>query len=252
MEACKTASKKKCKSAVTVVFKNEGLTQERVQEKNSSLKTMSLHLPLFLTMPLWIRHGYTLKDIRTTLQAFPAEYLWQVASLYGVCVSNSAIKLSFAAPESMIFGSKSIVVAKIMSAISKLLPHKQEKQRSVLDRKRSDWVPLLPTHAVGQERFRQLVSDIPPITYDESCIDLVAAPRRWCDILFVPYRVEYGDCDEGIHDAVYCVRVVCDDVFTMSRNQHPPGSRVYSVPQKVRWQGQLFACTDEAMFFTKN
>ena len=63
----------------TIMYTNKGLTQistmyynksEKTSSNSSSniTRTVTLHLPLFLTIPLWIRHGYSMKDIHTTLE----------------------------------------------------------------------------------------------------------------------------------------------------------------------------------------
>ena len=72
-------------------YEHDGLTQKKISNYNSHSSTslsqsdifqidIRLNLPLFLTIPVWIRHGYSLIDIRTTLDYFSALHLCRESS----------------------------------------------------------------------------------------------------------------------------------------------------------------------------
>lgn len=233
-----------------VTYAEDGLVQQNecgydmINDKrvNTTLRgsfhrTVQLHLPLFLTLPVWIRHGYSTRDIRTTLEYFASIHLWQCALLYGISISNSAIKLSFSTRESMVYGSKAIVIRKIEKAVQNI--HDFTSNSHVLDTVRVDHIPPLPLHRMLKPQFHELVQLLPTQPVDLMQSIVFERSLTWRGIDIVPLWFE--------QDALYCIRIVPLQVFVNSqRMQH---ACLSNRPLDVWVSGTQFAGTEEAMFF---
>eukprot|EP01047_Picozoa_sp_COSAG01_P084101 COSAG01_NODE_17905_length_1115_cov_1.334646_2_plen_219_part_01 len=201
-----------------IVYLNEGLTQTRnaklyFKKMPKQIKNVERHiilnLPLFMTIPVWRRHNYSLSDIRLTLSDFNALHLWQCALLLGIAASNSAIKLAFSTPESMVYGSKAIVINKIQKLL-KTNYNFNDDNPSTLDTKRDDHVPPLPIHKLSVTDYHFLKSILPSTM--PKLMEVVEYRNyfSWKDIKIVPLWKDKED--------LYCVRIVPLTTFENSRS----------------------------------
>lgn len=204
------------------------------------VRTVMLNLPLFLTIDVWRRHGYTLSDVKTTLEYFSSVLLWQYGLLHGIVASNSAIKVSFSTPESMVYGSKAIVIRKI----SKLLVQEyglHNNKPSVLDTIREDHVPPIPLHTLNKKKWNDLYKMLPENANLMRQIKFSTA-FEWKDILLVPLWLEKG--------AIYTIRIVPYEVFAESQRDH--SSSLSNKPYDIWVDEKQFCGLEEACFFEHN
>jgi hypothetical protein len=224
------------KDMLRVDYTHEGLKQSSTMRTGEMVRTVHMVLPLFLTLPVWQRHDYSLDDVQVTLDCFSAENLWQCALLLGVTTSNSAVKLSFTTPESLVFSSKAIVIRKLI----KLLHDNQffTSQVSVLDKVRDEHEPPLPIHRLCRSDFELLCSLMP--TQPVALLRAIPVVRtfRFKNTDIVPLWVEGG--------ALYCVRVVPADVYQSARK---PCRSLSTRPLDIRIGDLEYAGLEEAMFF---
>lgn len=172
------------------------------------VREVHLTLPLFLTPQVWLRYGYSLSDVLLTLDFFRAENLYQLALLFGISPSNSAVKVAFASKTSIVFSSKAIAVKKIKTV---LVNRYQFAVHSVLDTVRTQHVPPLPVVEILKTDYDRVITWIP----DDVKItkgDVWPCAYRYKDISLVPYAVEKG--------AIYAVRVVPWSTFLASGRRH--------------------------------
>lgn len=213
--------------------------------KSPFSRTVRLTPPLFLTEGVWRRHGYTMFDIRMTLSYFSPVHLWQLALLNGISASNSAIKLAFATPESMVYGSKAIVIRKIcklMKSRSELwvTGKKQSKVRSVLS-KLGGHVPPLPYHVVDHNMYEKLLANVPSLPVDMTTPMYMKTMVKWRDITFVPLYTE--------KNAIFCVRVIPRTTYETSRGPYKKINSLCAYPVCIWVNDVEYAGVDEAMYF---
>lgn len=222
----------------TTVHYNIENSKRHISEKNFVFtRVVHLHLPLFLTIPVWKRHGYSMADIHVTLEFFSSIHLWQCALLYGISASNSAIKLAFATPESMVYGSKAIVIRKIEKVLQQT--HDFPTSGTVLDTIRDDHIPPLPLHSLDSETYDQLLSHMPPQPVNMLDTIFYKDYFQWKDIKVVPLWIE--------KEALYCIRIICMDEFRNSERVKTPC--LSNRPLDIRVGQMEFAGVEEAMFF---
>ena len=230
-------------------YEHDGLTQKKISNYNSHSSTslsqsdifqidIRLNLPLFLTIPVWIRHGYSLIDIRTTLDYFSALHLWQCALLFGIPISSSAIKISFATPDAMIYGSKAIVIKKIERILRQTSLFDQSN--TILDTSRDDHIPPLPLHKVDTNFYNVLLGILPKNQLDIMCKIHFEKYISWKDISVVPLWIEKR--------AIYCVRIIPTDIYKSSGRtlRH---DQLSTRPLDICIGNVSYAGLEEAMFF---
>lgn len=231
-------------ASLKIAEENKGLTQ--IKTVNFNCKTSGgkvtvcyrFAMPLFMCLSVWRRHRYNANDIRTTLKFFPASFLWKLAMLFSIKISPSALKMSFDGSTSLIYGSKAIVISKVVQKAEPFLLGKGTE--SVLDTcsARIDHVPPLPLHASSATFMATLVNTLKSI--DHSKRTLLVDPVAWEGIDIIPLSIDNG--------AMYCTRVVQKSVFDRSeRNTQSLCAKplIYVV---VR-DGTQWATVEEAMFF---
>lgn len=240
----------------SVQYHHEGLTQLkniRFAQDGTPIKSdhgnvdvsnikvsFCLTLPLFLTCKVWQRHNYSLEDIQTTLEFFSSHHLWQRALLLDIHPSVSAIKVSFATAEAMVFGSKAIAIKKIKHALrSRSGPFPQV---SVLDKTRMDHIPPLPLYQVSNQKIEQLRTLLPPANTMLLRTIFYACYIKWKDILIVPVWEE--------QDAIYCVRIISKALF--SQTQRARDISLSTRPLDIRIGEEDYCGLEEAMFFVAN
>ena len=191
-----------------------------------------LKLPSFMTVDMWRRHGYSLTDIRTTLKYFTANDLWQCALHLGIQMSGSSIRLSFSSPVSMVFGSKSIAIKKIM--------HKAESfgfghTNSVLDTSHEDHIPPLPVHTLDRKAWSEMMALFHnrPINY--LGVNEFDGTFEWGRVLFLPLWRE--------DEAIYAVRVV--------REFHSSVTSLATSPIDFDVRGERMFGVEESCFFVR-
>jgi hypothetical protein len=201
-------------------------------------RVIELTLPLFLTTELWERHDYSISDIRTTLEYFSAIHLWQCALLHGISASNSAIKLAFSTPESMIYGSKAIVIRKIEKLVSKQF---SENSPSVLDTLTLDHIPPIPVHSITHNQWVELSNILPKKPVNLLDTLHYTGSFKWKNIILVPMWLE--------KNSIYSIRIIPLSIFNASGRIKKPS--LSNKPLSIIVNGELFAGLEEACFFNK-
>lgn len=227
-------------------YDDDGLTQILSQKyilKNSKRhitedtyqfeQSIKLTLPLFMTIPVWKRHEYSYSDIIETLNYFSSLHLWQCALLFGIVPSNSAIKIAFSTRQSMVFGSKAIVIKKL----GKILENIFEEKPSILDNKR-EHKPPLPIHTISMEKFKEMRNLIPRKKIDMLDKIFVQEYICWKDIKIIPLWLE--------KDAILCVRIVKENIFHKSPRCK---NSISNMPLKVVIHQECYSGLEECMFF---
>jgi hypothetical protein len=235
---------------MNIVYCHEGLSQETEMNYNMInckriicdtnymfTRSLKLHLPLFLTIPLWKRHGYSMSDIHVTLEFFSSIHLWQCALLLGISASNSAIKLAFSTPESMVYGSKAIVIRKIEKILQESFDF--DTIGSVLDKIRDDHIPPLPIHSIDTSVFQTLCQYVPTQPFDMLNLIVFDDLFMWNGIKVVPLWIEKG--------ALYCVRIIDRTVFDDSKRVKK--DCLSTRPLNIKVGSDHYAGIEEAMFF---
>ena len=218
---------------------HDGLTQRLTKNSDRKLSCLHiLHLPMFLTEQVWERCEYSIDDIKTTLEYFSALLLWQCALVYDITPSNSAIKLGFSTPESMIYGSKAIVIRKIY----KKLCSKFIKKDSVLDKTCIDHIPPIPVHRLSAHKWSALQQMVPKNNENTNllCNLYYDSIFMWKDIQMVPLNYE--------QNYIYCVRIIPEEIFhTSNRIQNPSLS---NRPLSIYVRNQKYYGIEETCLFT--
>lgn len=230
-----------------IIYKHEGLTQVlqwsynvkncRRYSNNTEHQfeqVIKLNLPLFMTIPVWKRHGYSISDITTTLNFFSSMHLWQCALLFGIIPSNSAIKIAFSTRQSMVFGSKAIVIRKLV----KLLEDIFTEDGSVLDDIRDDHIPPLPLHKINIAQYEKIYKWLPKKKINMLKDIYIEDFVRWKDIKIAPLYVEKG--------ALLCVRIIDVDVFNKSKRDKKSLS---NKPLSIIIKSVQYVGVEECMFF---
>ena len=195
---------------------NGGLTHKRIYNYDIDIsgridgstfeREVVLCLPLFLSFNVWERYQYTFDDITTTLSFFPSILLWQLALLYDITPSHSAVKMAFSTPESLSISAKAMVIRKLEQVI--LETHDLQPSTSILDTRRDEHIPPIPLNTISDKQWTTLKKNIP---YKD--IDLINPIKLsnafvWKDILMMPLCIE--------HEAIYAVRLISKKEFEES------------------------------------
>lgn len=123
------------------------------------LINIQIRIPLFLTIELWLRYEYNLYDIKRTISCFSSLLLWQCALQFNIIPSSSSVKITLSTSESMVFGSKSIVIHKILQCMAANFPQIKDKP-SILKIK-SNNVPNIPVVVFDVLVFLEIAKSIP-------------------------------------------------------------------------------------------
>jgi hypothetical protein len=74
-------------------------------------------LPELLSEDVWQRHGYSLADIRRTLDVFPARVIWQLVLSYNRAATNASSRVCSDAEPRLTSGGRSTAVQKLLTAL---------------------------------------------------------------------------------------------------------------------------------------
>jgi hypothetical protein len=202
--------------------------------------TIRLHLPLFLNPETWVRHSYSKRDIFETLSAFLPVHLWQFALLLNIIPSSSAVSVSFSTNESLIIGSKAIVVKKIENELQNLDLGSVDQ----LDKEFEYHIPPIPRHSITSDHFNRVSKDA--LLCDKS--DLLKPlhlenPIALCGCQWVGLKTER----KGL--AVMCSRIVPWSTYVQSGR---PFDTMATRPFDIRINGSRFAGTEESCIVTRS
>lgn len=137
-------------------------------------RTQWMIVPEFLSEDLWERHGYSLSDIRKTLDAFPTRVVWQLARSYNCPATNAAARIYCETDLLPTFGSKPTAVGKLLAILRDRHPEWAGRQSITWNMSKVDdpngdglvyeaydrHVPGLPVHRVRSAAFESLVANI--------------------------------------------------------------------------------------------
>jgi hypothetical protein len=76
-------------------------------------RELDFRLPGYFTREYWKRHGFTVEDIRWLLQCSSSIYVWHVAMLENINISNAAVKDCAASEDSIGYGGKALAIDKL-------------------------------------------------------------------------------------------------------------------------------------------
>jgi hypothetical protein len=130
--------------------------------------TGSLQVSEFLNSHVWDRHGYSLSDIRQTLDVLPDRLIWQLLVAYNLVITNASTLVAKAdegsdCSETLVCGMKSTALTKIMNEIKRQRPDLAARPSILWNMARSDdplgdgktyeltkrHVPSLPLHRIA-------------------------------------------------------------------------------------------------------
>ena len=144
----------------TLFYQTSGTKRKQIPEnslKPHIVRRLELNLPSFLMEETWNRYNYSLDDIFTTLKIFKSFFLWHLALVEFLTITNSSCKRSTDQVNQFIVSSKQIVS-------SKLRRHFQTKYKlrskmpSVLD-PNSIHSPPLPLVTTNDQAFFQYMAE---------------------------------------------------------------------------------------------
>lgn len=137
-------------------------TPDTCPHATPTVTSLRLSLPLFMNERTWLRHGFDHKQILKVVCDYPGNYIWLLVLLYGVDISPSAIKISFATESDLLIGSKSIGLRKLSRYLKDSYTTPEDAQCELaLEKAHIDHVPVLPKHKVDKDTLQQLASLIP-------------------------------------------------------------------------------------------
>lgn len=144
----------------TLFYQTSGTKRKQIpanSPKPHIVRRLTLNLPSFLMEETWNRYNYSLDDIFSTLKIFKSFFLWHLALVEFLTITNSSCKRSTDQINQFIVSSKQIVS-------SKLRRHFQTKYKSrsklpsVLD-SRSIHSPPLPLITTDDAIFFHYMAD---------------------------------------------------------------------------------------------
>jgi hypothetical protein len=200
-----------------------------------------LRIPLFLSLSMWERYGYNLRNIRDTIAIFSSIHLWQCALQFGITPSSSSVKITLSTTKSMVFGSKSIVIHKIMQYLG--THHRQIARTPSVLFVPSHHQPDLPTVAVSGTVFNKLIYSLPlreVLILSENTIPHLFTHK---DILFYPSELH-------TNKIILCNRVVTRSEFTQV-GRHTENS-ICTCPVIVTCNMVQYAVIEESFFAVNN
>ena len=236
-----------------ISYEHDDLTQKscRVRLYNNDTHTtptvtnITMTLPASLTPTVWRRHLLSVSDIFDIIDYFPAAYIWQLALLFGIDLSGSAVKMSFAQNKDLLIGAKSIVLRKL----SKIIMQKYTLVNNVIPLSgtrlargviHSHHVPIIPQQLVPQHIITDLVALIPlKRSIYKPLVNCGNKSYTYLDKEWLPLGIE------GKH-AVYCAKLVSASDFQDAFNNHtlPLSRRPYTFGN--------FCISTECIIFTCN
>ncbi len=158
-------------------------------------------VPEFLTEELWERHGYSLSDVRKTVDAFPARVIWQLVRSYNYPATNASSRVYCETDTQLTYWGKSTAVQKLLTAIKERHPEWEQRpsitwNMSKLDDPNGDGrnydacdrhLPGLPVHRLNAGAFETMVANLVPDQKAE------AGKERgifsWRNIMIVPLEL---------------------------------------------------------------
>jgi hypothetical protein len=169
-------------------------------------------VPEFLSEDLWGRHGYSLSDIRKTLDAFPPRVIWQLVRSYNCAATNAASRIYCETDALPTYGSKSTAVQKLLTILKERHPDWSKRQSITWNMSKMDdpngdgrfyeaydrHAPGLPVHRVHAPAFELLVANLAQPPSSSSSADVVGVSQfhttarkifAWRDILIVPLEL---------------------------------------------------------------
>lgn len=131
-------------------------------------------VPEFLTEELWERHGYSLTDVRKTLDAFPHRVVWQLARSYNCPATNAASRVYCETDAQLTYGGRSTAVQKLIMLLKERHPDWEGRfsitwNMNKLDDPNGDGTfyeaadrhaPNLPVHRITPTAFEALAANI--------------------------------------------------------------------------------------------
>lgn len=140
----------------TSVGTKRSILSPEEQSKPHIIRNLKITLPYFLTENMWERYSYSLADIYSTLKDTKSYFLWHLALLEFLPITNSSCKCSTDQLNSIIIGSKQVVISKLRR-LYQTKCHNRKNLPSVLDQT-TDHIPRLPIVSISDPAFFEHLS----------------------------------------------------------------------------------------------
>jgi hypothetical protein len=233
-------------------------------------------LPEFLTEALWERHGYSIQDVRRTLDAFSPRILWQLAISYNRSATNASSRICSDRDLRLTFDGKSTVILKLAQLLKELHPTWESRPSVTWQMIKSDdpngdgrsydvnerHLPGLPVHRVVRPAFELLAQHLPRDPLDpagrsagreptprdgaqesDAAAGMGVAPRSvfsWRGISLIPMDLNPG------RDLILVTRVVPWHAYVRALGL-PTSLR--GCPRSVRASDGHYALLEESFYF---
>jgi len=194
-------------------------------------------LPELLNENLWQRHGYSISDIRKTLNAFDERTLWKLILTYSNPATNSSTKIEHDEDFDLKCDGRTSALSKFIK-ILKDRNKEWDKRPSVTnygnDKKLTSvinvHIPSLPVHTLSENAFLTL----------KNSLSNKRSIYAWKDILVTPFEIN------PTHDIILMYRVLPWDLYYQIKGLP---KKLTEMPNYFELNGTWYAFMDEAFFF---
>jgi hypothetical protein len=100
-----------------VVYSHAGMVQTVVRSTAfGELKTV-FSLPLLLTLPVWLRYQFSVRDIRNILRLFSPKLLLACSILYGTEIGHATVSPGTWSDDAISYGGKGSLIKRLVKAV---------------------------------------------------------------------------------------------------------------------------------------
>ena len=150
------------------------------------IRRVQISLPPPATPSMWIRHQYSLADIKLTLNNIHPLHLWHLAILAKISLTNAALKPSYGNnSDNLIVGGKTYVKHRLLQYYTMLIPHLNENTNVLLSDD-TNYKPPLPLHSITMDVYNELMILLSQFKQTQTYV----ASLCWRSINIIP-RNEY-------------------------------------------------------------
>ena len=113
---------------------------------------IEVNMPIicFLQPEFWREFGYSTNNVKSTVQHFSSQEIWQSLLMLGAFPTQNAISISYSNPEAILFSNKA-------SAIKKIMQFAPTGKKNILNIK-SLHSPLLPFYTVDHTVYTEIAA----------------------------------------------------------------------------------------------
>jgi len=197
--------------------------------------SIQLHLPCFALPTYWTRYNLSQEDVLNISDHISASVYWLMAMLLGIDVSASAVRPSFASPDTVLVSSKAIAYRKIEKILNySFHPHPTLEMGLAS----IDHVPALPRIIVDKAQLDMLQGMLYP--------NLTAFETNRISTCFHHNGMQWvARACEG--DAIFAQRLIPLEVFNLSGKYNGSHS---SRPLLLALDGATHVLAEESCLFS--